>query len=54
MFSSFLKNSKVKFIKRQVNEVVYNLDSAAASYANFYLFIEIHYYIQNIIMNEMR
>jgi hypothetical protein len=53
IYNSLLTNSRVEFIKRQVNEAAHALTRVTTSIANFHLFIDIPTCISNIIDNEM-
>jgi ribonuclease HI len=49
----FFTNSRVEFIRRQVNEVAHVLARVTTSLASFHIFIEIPTCIHHIIINDM-
>lgn len=53
-FSPFFTNSTIKFIKRQVNEVVHNLVRVAMSLVSLHIFTDIPTSFHNLIVNEMQ
>ncbi|XP_058747206.1 uncharacterized protein LOC131620218 [Vicia villosa] len=53
LITLFFRNSHVKFVRRQANEVPHALARVAPSLASFHNFTDIPTCIQNIIINEM-
>ncbi|XP_058742492.1 uncharacterized protein LOC131614986 [Vicia villosa] len=53
LMALFFRNSHVKFVRRQANEVAHALARVAPFMANFHNFYDIPTCIQNIIINEM-
>ncbi|XP_058778870.1 uncharacterized protein LOC131652897 [Vicia villosa] len=53
LMALLFRNSHVKFVRRQANEVAHALARVAPSFASFHNFLEIPTCIQNIVINEM-
>jgi len=52
-YNSYLTNSYIEFIRRQVNEVANEVAKATTFLHNFRIFDEIPAYITDLIFNEM-
>jgi len=53
LYSTYLTNSHVEFIRRQTNEVTHTLAKTVTSSTRFYVFDDIPTYITDLIFNEM-
>lgn len=53
LLTRYFMNFYVKFVRRQVNEIVHTLTKVSLSYANFHIFIDIPTCIHQFIINEM-
>ena len=52
VYNTYFRNSRIKFITRQANEVAHVLTRVATSLASFHHFIDVPICIGNIFNNE--
>jgi hypothetical protein len=53
LFSLYFENSRVEYIKRQMNEVTRALTRTIPSLTSFNIFVDVPTYIRYLVMNEM-